>query len=477
MFFKFLPRIQKSYRRLAVYSLITLQTAIAGVTVSEFVATQPQLSHARAAFAQGSQAQAAEASVVYIETNRSSGSGVIINQDGLIVTNAHVVEGARQISVTIGGRQLPANIVSMGNADCLDLALLQVEGVRDLPAITLSDIEAVQKTQTVFAIGYPGLLPNESATFNEGSVSNIHADQGLIQFDGDLNPGNSGGAVVDQDGRLIGIATKKSTRHEGVSFAVSIDKVLAFVYAYENGISVPVGIMPGSQPDSGSLSQTLEFDGSQIRGVFQNRDSRYCGDSSLADLYTFEAQAGESIMLDMISQDMGSFLFLFAPNGNLIAQSGSQDRNQAAIILEKLPQTGTYTVVANAATQGQTGHYQLRGTQPILVENGAIYSSDRPCFEDGQRCLSYQFLGSAQQAITLLLHHADFDPYIMLIDPAGEVVSQAPTDRQTLANFVLNQGGWYTVVVGTRKPEENGIFMVSVHDTETLNLQSEVSQR
>jgi hypothetical protein len=65
----------------------------------------------------------------------------------------------------------------------------------------------------------------------------------------------------------------------------------------------------------------------------------------------------------------------------------------------------------------------------------------------------------------------------MLINPAGEVVSQAPADRQTSANFVLNQDGWYTFVIGTRQPEERGNFMVSVHDTETLNPQSEVSQR
>ncbi|NEQ44309.1 MAG: trypsin-like serine protease [Leptolyngbya sp. SIOISBB] len=387
------------------------------------------------------------------------------------------LEGSRQLSIMRQGHRYNASVVSMGDSRCLDLALIQIEGVQNLPTVSFGDTDSIYKTQAIYAIGFPfgnGISPVE-ATITRGIVSNIHSEIGRVQLDGPINPGNSGGPVVNDNGDLIGIAT--SGRGNDVNFAVSVDKVIAFVEAYQNGIFVPAEIMVGSQPDDGSLSENISFDGRGIQGLFQNQDSRFCGDGSLADLYTFEAKAGESIMLDMISQDLGSFLFLFAPNGNLIARSGNQDRNQAAVILEKLPQTGTYTVVANAAAQGQTGHYQLQGTQPILVENGAIYSSDRPCFEDGQRCLSYQFQGSAQQAITLLLHHADFDPYIMLIDPAGEVVSQAPTDRQTTANFVLNQDGWYTVVIGTSQPEESGNFIVSVHDTEILNPQSEVSQR
>ena len=78
----------------------------------------------------------------------------------------------------------------------------------------------------------------------------------------------------------------------------------------------------------------------------------------------------------------------------------------------------------------------------MLVEDGAIYSSDRPCFEGDQHCLTYEFLGSAQQAITLLLHYAEFDPYLMLLNPAGDIVAEDSMERQMIANVTLDQDGW-----------------------------------
>lgn len=475
MNFQVLKTIRKPYLRLAATSLIALQTAVIGTAVSEFIATQPQFLNARMAFAQGNQVQAAEDATVYIETDKGSGSGVIVSSDGLVVTNAHVLEGARQLKVMVQGRQYSASIVSMGQSDCLDLALIQIDGAQNLPTVPFGDIHNAFKTQAIYAIGFPLGLSKNSATITRGIISNIHSDLSRIQLDSPLNPGNSGGPIVDSEGNLVGIAT--SGRGNDVNFAVSVDKVSAFVSAYRQDISIPFGIMPGSQPDGGTLAQTINLDGGEVQGLLQNQDSQYCADGSLADLYTFEANAGESIMLNMSSQDMGTFLFLLDPNGNAIARSGNQERDQSTVIIEKLPQTGTYTVVANAASQGESGHYQLRATQPLLVEDGAIYSGDRPCFDGGQRCLSYQFLGSAQQTITLLLHYAEFDPYLMLIDPAGEVIDEAPTDRQAIASYVLEQDGWYTIVVGTRQPEESGNFAVSVHDAQMLNPQTEVSQR
>ncbi|NEQ44308.1 MAG: hypothetical protein F6K00_12425 [Leptolyngbya sp. SIOISBB] len=82
MTFQLPARICVSYRRLAVSSLIALQAAVIGTTVSEFVATQPQLSNTRVAFAQGNQVLAAEEATVYIETDQGSGSGVIIDPSG-----------------------------------------------------------------------------------------------------------------------------------------------------------------------------------------------------------------------------------------------------------------------------------------------------------------------------------------------------------------------------------------------------------
>lgn len=472
---------QVKAQRLMLSGLMALQAAIAGTVVSEFVLTVPQPSVARMALAQGHSLASAENAVVYIETDRGSGSGVIIEADGLILTNAHVVEGARQVKVTIQGRSVPAEVVATGHADCLDLALLKVSSQTNLPVIQFGDITQVYKTQPVFAIGYPGVLPSDSATITNGIVSNLHQQMGLVQFDGSINGGNSGGAVVNSEAKLIGIATKKiaDDNTDGLSFAVSIDKVIAFVDAYHRGAPAVVGraIMPGRNPDSGRLVQSLALDGQTVSGVLQAGDSAYCGDGSLADVYTVEAEAGQAIMLDMISQDMGVYLMLFGPNGELLAQTGSQSQNQAAIILEKLPQTGTYSVIANATQADRTGRYQLRATEPMLMEQGRLTSRTRPCFAGGQRCQDYPFQGEENQTVTVVLQQAEFTPYLVLLDAEGQIIAEGQTDPEAVVNFTLPASGWYTLIVSSVEPEAQGQFVVSVHDTETLTPAEAVSQR
>jgi len=468
---------RKTYLRLATSGLVSLQMAIFGTVASEIIATQPQISNARVAYAQNSAVQAVEAATVYIETDRgSSGSGVIIDSSGLVVTSAHVIEGARQISIRIQGREYNASVVSMGDARCLDLALVQIEGAQDFSAATLGDIEDIYKTQDIFAIGFPLSLSRDSPTITRGIVSNIHQNWGELQIDGPINPGNSGGPVVNNAGEVIGIVAWKRADAEGTNFAVSIDKVAAFINAYRHNVFIPTVIMPGSAPSEGVLSRTLSTDGVSVEGSLQEGDSRLCSNSGLSDLYTFDAEAGQNIMLELSNADMGGHIFLVAPDGEVIATATAQRRDQSAYILEKLTRTGTYTVMASAADFEHSGDYELRATQPILVEAGLVHSSLAPCSDTGQRCLRYQFHSSAQQAITLMLQ-SEFAPYVELVSPAGEVVLTGPSDRQLVGTITLEEEGWYTLVVATQESEGQGNVFVSVHDTESLNPSVEVSRR
>ncbi|NJL47244.1 MAG: trypsin-like serine protease [Leptolyngbyaceae cyanobacterium SM2_5_2] len=376
--------------------------------------------------------------------------------------------------MTLRGRAVPAEVVALGYSGCLDLALIKVNQ-SNLPVMPLSDITQVHKTQQVFAIGFPGALPSDSATITSGIVSNLHHRDGLVQFDGAISPGNSGGAVVSHDGKLIGIATKGietfgGRNVNGMFFAVAVDKVQAFVTAYQNGEPALIGqdIMPGSNPDSGHLTQALALNGQTIGGILQAGDSAVCGDSTLADVYTFTAEAGQGVMIDLSSPDMSVDLLLVSPSGQVVGQSRSQGRNQAAIVLEKLPENGTYSVIAKASQSNRDGRYQLRATEPVLVERGALDRSTRPCFEGGQRCQDFQFQGRANQTVTVALQHAEFDPYLVLLDASGNVIARGQTDRNALVNFTLPEDGWYTLVVSSLQPEGSGQFIVSVHDTETL---------
>ncbi|MEZ4236824.1 MAG: trypsin-like peptidase domain-containing protein [Myxococcota bacterium] len=157
-----------------------------------------------------------------------AGSGVIIHPNGLVLTNAHVVEGARDITVhTNDGGAFGAAVVAM-EAD-LDLAVLQVEDAPSLPTIALGSSSDLMLGESVIAIGNAMGL---GLTVSTGVVSSIRRDvevrpglhQSFIQTDAAINPGNSGGALVNIEGKLIGINTAIRQDAEGIGFAIPVDR-------------------------------------------------------------------------------------------------------------------------------------------------------------------------------------------------------------------------------------------------------------
>jgi serine protease Do len=166
-------------------------------------------------------------------TMQSSGSGVIISQDGYVVTNNHVVEGANRIQLTLNdNRTLEAEVI--GADPAFDLALLKVDE-EDLPSVSFGNSDDVQIGEWVLAVGNPF---NLTSTVTAGIVSakarninilqhdpnrQIFPVESFIQTDAAVNPGNSGGALVNTRGELIGINTAIASRtgsYSGYSFAV-----------------------------------------------------------------------------------------------------------------------------------------------------------------------------------------------------------------------------------------------------------------
>ncbi len=140
---------------------------------------------------------------------QSVGSGVIVNADGVIVTNNHVVEGADTLLVTLSDkRRFPAKLV--GVDPMTDVAVLKIQG-QNLPVAPWADSDKLQVGDIVLAVGSPFGL---SSTVTQGIISakgrrdlGISAYEDFLQTDAAINPGNSGGALVDLDGDLIGINT------------------------------------------------------------------------------------------------------------------------------------------------------------------------------------------------------------------------------------------------------------------------------
>jgi len=157
----------------------------------------------------------------------SLGSGVIINPRGYILTNQHVVEAADEIEVALSdGKRLAAKVV--GNDPETDLAVLQVEA-QNLPAITLGQAEYLKVGDVVLAIGNP-LGVGQTVTM--GIVSALHRTglrintfENFIQTDAAINQGNSGGALIDATGNLVGINTailSQSGGSIGIGFAIPV---------------------------------------------------------------------------------------------------------------------------------------------------------------------------------------------------------------------------------------------------------------
>jgi serine protease Do len=136
------------------------------------------------------------------------GSGVIVSPDGYILTNNHVLKNANEIQVTLSdGRTFTAKVV--GTDPRTDIALIRVQA-DNLPALTLADSDKVNVGDVVLAVGYPfgvGQTVSSGIVSGKNRVTSSDMDEDFIQTDAAINPGNSGGALVDTDGRLIGINT------------------------------------------------------------------------------------------------------------------------------------------------------------------------------------------------------------------------------------------------------------------------------
>ena len=158
------------------------------------------------------------------------GSGVIVSSDGYILTANHVVEGADTVKVALadGEREFQAKVI--GTDPPTDVAVLRIEAKKPLPAISLADSDKLEVGDMVLAIGNPFAV---GQTVTLGIISalqrggfGITGYEDFIQTDAAINPGNSGGALVDVDGRLVGINTailSRSGGFQGVGFAVPIN--------------------------------------------------------------------------------------------------------------------------------------------------------------------------------------------------------------------------------------------------------------
>ncbi|MDO6354169.1 trypsin-like peptidase domain-containing protein [Caloramator sp. CAR-1] len=246
---------------------------------------------------------------------QGSGSGIIFDKNGYIVTNYHVIEGATDVTVTLsGGRKLPARII--GSDYETDIAVLKVNAT-NLPVAKFGDSSSVRVGDIAIAIGNP-LGEEFAGSVTMGVISAINREitvedrkYKVIQTDASINQGNSGGALCNENGEVIGINTLKITSAEGMGFAIPINEAKKIIeelmkhgyvsrpyigvagtfideeQAKEYGVPVGVGVQEvvrGSGADLAGIRPgdiIVEFDGKKLtkfEDLQEAKEKRKVGD-------------------------------------------------------------------------------------------------------------------------------------------------------------------------------------------------------
>lgn len=358
----------------------------------------------------GARDEAAGRAANSLSPQESSGSGILVDPDGYIMTNAHVVAGAVRIRVSVQDANTPASVQGTPFVDTRffsarilgvdrdsDLALLKIAG-RGLPALNLADSDKVRQGDLVFAVGSPLGLRNSLSMGVVSAPARALSDDSpilFIQTDASINPGNSGGALVDITGDVIGMNTfivSQSGGNEGIGFAIP-SNIIRSTYeqlrrtgrvsrgsigviaqditpVMARGLALPIGhgvivadVDPGGPADRSGLKRkdiVLDFDGHRITTSVQLANDVYRlrgGDKAKVTVL----RGNNRLALEIeIHEQAGSFdplAALASPERNLVPRLGilcvEIDQRVAELMPDLRRQYGLIVVARSPEGQAQ----------------------------------------------------------------------------------------------------------------------------
>ena len=350
-----------------------------------------KLGHSNSAIAQTAEEQIgrnvyqkASPAVVTVKDGRGHGSGFVVSQDGLIITNAHVVEGSPSV-VTVefaDGKKLPADVMGFAKGG-LDLAVLKIHGQKNLRTLALasnssaevSDGQSPAVGERVFALGSPHGVND---TFTQGSITRIDGSSGDIQHSAGIHGGNSGGPLLNTKGEVVGVnksgVVAEGKLNTGMNFAIPVDKLRSFIAAARKGDLSPVSTLKKLQPPS---IQAISLNGQIISGSLAQGDfppsniRKYFPDINLAgsfvDSYQFRARKSQKLVIEMTSKQINPSLTLYqiieTNEGQQFKKIAENDDRGAgdfnAQITTTLSADGVYYLFASSP-YFETGDYSLR---------------------------------------------------------------------------------------------------------------------
>lgn len=449
--------------------------------------------------------EAASPAVVSIDVGDATGSGSIITPDGMVLTNAHVVDEAQTVKVTLAdGRTFDADVIGFGESG-LDLAVVKIRGQNNLPTVRLAAPESISVGQRAFAIGNP--FGRFQGTFTTGIVSRIDRDRGLIQTDAAINPGNSGGPLLNGQGEMIGVNSaifapaRGASGNIGIGFAISVHEVQPFLTAVEEGRAPRTA--QAASPFFGEKSQPITLN-SSVQGKLDRSSSTLPSDNSYFNAYTFEGRAGQRVVIEMNSSEIDPYLILLASDGQDIAQDDDGGGGSSSRVEVALPEDGTYTILANSSGSGETGSYNLRvaaasptaqqtpqqrppqqtapqtapqqrlpqqqtprrGGRVLLQEQGNLGPGSPVLQSDGSLYREYTFQGNAGQTVTISLESPDFDTYLIVLDANEQVIGEnddvSPSSTNSGLTVTLPDNGTYRVIANAYDRSGQGNYTLVI---------------
>jgi len=282
-------------------------------------------------------------SVVRIDTATGTGSGIIYDQNGAVVTNAHVVLGADTVEIQLADGTRATGKV-LGSDPAVDIAIVQIQENLNFRKATFATLDTIRVGQLAVAIGSPfGLEQSVTAGIVSAvnrAVPTLNVENGsrtvleMIQTDAPINPGNSGGALVDRQGRVVGMNTLIRTDGNvegnlGVGFAIPTDTIFLVTERIANGLSLENGfigitgqdptlgragalvieVVPNSPADQSGLQQgdlIINVDGSPILGMSE-LSARIRLSSPGTKISLGVLRNGDEISIAVVLSSLGNF--------------------------------------------------------------------------------------------------------------------------------------------------------------------------
>ncbi len=307
------------------------------------------------------------------EEARASGSGVIVDPNGYILTNNHVIENAQEIAVRLSdGRRFTARLV--GRDPKTDLAVLKIDAPGDLPVAELGDSDRLRVGQWAIAIGNPFGLDR---TVTVGIVSatartrvGVATYESFIQTDASINPGNSGGPLLNLDGKVIGINTAIVATGQGIGFSIPINMakdVMRQLIAQGRVVRGWLGIVIQDVTDELASSFGVnEREGVLVTDVMRGGPAESAG-LRPGDVIT-ELSGGRITEVPELQKRVAA-----VPPGESITLTVVRDRNPVAVTVRLGEMPGEEAVVASEGADGSFG-LTVEPVGPELAERLGLQS-------------------------------------------------------------------------------------------------------